>query len=189
MTETGKASEASSCPVKAFPTWPKLVIVGSTRGVFRASDARKGVCWGFLGVPMVFFELETQEKECVGGSWACPRRSSSFRRKKKSVLGVLGRARSVSRVSDARKGMCSGFLGAPAAFFELQIQEKERVGGSRACSRRVWDARFTWSSSWRGKSREAPDPGLLQPVRGCPGLLPKMGIREVNFNKCELVLV
>ena len=136
---------------------------------------------------MVFFDLDTQEKECVGGSCSCPRRSSSFRRKKKSVLGVLGRARSVSRASDARKGMCSGFLGAPAAFFELQIQEKERFGGSRACPRRFWDARFTWSSSWRGKSREAPAPtcpglsgaasengdlrGQLQQMRACFGLV------------------
>ena len=161
-------------------------VLGGTRGVFRASDARKGVCWGFLGVPVMFFELQTQEKECVGGSWACPRRFSTFRRKKKSVLEVLGRARSVSRASDARKGVCSGFLGAPAAFFELQIQEKECVGGSRACPRRFWDARFTWSSPWRGKSREAPDPGLLQHVRGCPGLLPEMGIRDATSTNASL---
>ena len=79
---------------------------------------------------MVFFELETQEKECVGGSWDYPWCCSSFRRKEKSVLGVLGRARGVFRASDARKKVCWGFLGVPAAFFELQTQEKECVGGS-----------------------------------------------------------
>ena len=61
----------------------------------RASDARKGVCSGFLGVPVVFFELETQEKECAGGSWEYPWCFSSFRRKKRSVLGVLGSTRDV----------------------------------------------------------------------------------------------
>jgi hypothetical protein len=137
-------------------------------------------------VPAAFFELQTQEKKCVGSSRACPQRFSSFRRKKRSVFGVLASARGVFRASDTRKGVCSGFLGAPAAFFELQIQEKERVGGSRACPRRFWDARFTWSSPWRGKSRVAPDLGLLQHVRGCPGLLPEMGIRDATSTNASL---
>ena len=56
----------------------------------RASHARKGVCEEFLGVPVVlflletqekefaggvpvvFFEFQTQEKDCVGGSWEYP---------------------------------------------------------------------------------------------------------------------
>ena len=130
-----------------------------------------------------------KKRSVLGVLGSTPWCFSSLRRKKRSVLGVLGSTRGVFRASDARKGVCWGFLRAPAAFFELQIQEKERVGGFRACPRRFWDARFTWSSPWRGKSRVAPDPGLLQHVRGCPGLLPEMGIREVNFNKCELVLV
>ena len=143
------------------------------------------MCWGFLGVPVVFFELQTQGKECVGGSWACPRRFSSFRRKKKVCWRFLGVLAVFFELQTQEKECVRGSWERPRCFFELQIQEKERVKGSW----RFWDARFTWSSSWRGKSRAAPDPGLLQHVRGYPGLLPKMGIREVNFNKCELVLI
>jgi len=113
-----------------------LGVLGSTRGVFRASDVRKRMCWGFLGVPAAFFEFQTQEKKCVGGSWACSQRFSIFTQETKCVRSFWER---------------------PRRFFELQIQVKKGVGGSR----RFWDARLTRSSSWRGKSRAAPDPGLL----------------------------
>ena len=115
----------------------------------RISDARKRVCWGFLGVPAAFFELQTQEKECVRGSWERPRRFSSFRYKKRSVLGVLGRARGVFGTHDS-----------PGATLGAENPEQPRIRGCsnmsgviRGCFRKWGSERSTltnvslfWSS-------------------------------------------
>ena len=126
-----------------------LGVLVRARGVLRASDARKKVCWGFSGVPAAFLELQTQEKECVRGSWERPRRFSSFRSKKRSVLGVLGRARGVFGTHDS-----------PGAALGEENPEKPRIrgfsnlsGAVRGCFRKWGSERSTstnaslfWSS-------------------------------------------
>ena len=121
-------------------------------------------------MPAAFFELQTQEKKCVGGSRACPQRFSGFRRKKRSVFGVRGSARGVFRASDPRKRACWGFSGVPAAFLGRTIHLEQLL--ARKIQRSPGSGASPTCPGLSGAASENGDPrGQLQQMRACFGLV------------------
>ena len=91
-----------------------LGVLGRARGVFRISDARKKVCWRFLGVLAAFFELHARNKVCQG---------------------FLGAPAAFFRASDTSKKGCwgiSAFLGRTTHQEQLLARKIESSPGSGA---------------------------------------------------------